>query len=329
MADKSEEHSSPAPRRRLPIVKLALGVLLLGAGGAVAIILLNSGPKPVESKNILDETELCQSCHPLAQHKPVVGHNDLARIGCTPCHGGDGAQIVEEQAHGPKLGEGRDPFLPKGQYLVGCARCHIPGQVKGMEKIVAGHANYLQGTCVGCHGPGHQPPEIGPSLYSVPPKGVAYLRRWLLDSRSVLTTAAMWSIRDDTYRGYFADNKKGRQRIEELITYVLTVNDKPQRRTYAEHAHKPKLRIDGACTTCHVLGDAKTKAKGKMHSCTMLRGREELRCVRCHGTPSTKPSNDKAICPQVAAAAHLCGTCHMRDDDGWSELTKRALRTSQ
>ncbi|MBW2730797.1 MAG: hypothetical protein JRH20_00305 [Deltaproteobacteria bacterium] len=325
MGEKSEDKAQP-PQQRLPVAKLALGVVLLGACGATAIVLLKSGPTPVESKNLLDETELCQSCHPLAKHKPVVGHTDLARIGCTPCHGGDGAQLDKELAHGPRLGEGRDPFLPKGQYLVGCTRCHIPGQVKGMEKIVAGHTSYLHGTCVGCHGPGHQPPEIGPSLNTVPPKHVAYLKRWLLDSRSVLATASMWSIRDGTYQDHFADTDEGRQNIERLITYVLSLNDRPQRRTYAEYVHRPKLRIDAPCTSCHILGDATTKAKGKGHRCTMLRNNNDLRCVRCHQSAAVKPAGNKGMCPQIAAAVHLCGTCHLRDDDGGSELVKRALR---
>lgn len=329
MSNSREEQAPKASRRRMPVGKLAIAVLVLGLCGALAIILLKRGPTPVESQNILEEKELCQSCHPVAEHKAVVGHRDLGRIGCTPCHGGDGAQLVEKKAHGPALGEGRDPFLPKGQYLVGCVRCHIPGQVKGMEKIVAGHQSYLQGTCVGCHGPGHQPPEIGPSLDTVPPKSVAYLRRWLLDSRAVLATAAMWSIRDDTYRGHFADTPKGREHLEALISYVLSINDKPQRRTYADQVHKPKLRIDAPCVSCHQIGASPSKAKGESHRCSMLKKNEELRCARCHQGKAAKGHDGKGMCPQIAAAVHLCGTCHLRDDDGWSELKKRALNMQQ
>lgn len=309
---------------RSSFVKIVVVLLVLGIGALVALLLFGRGPKPIQTTNVLGEPELCQSCHPVAKHPAVVGHAKLGPMGCVPCHGGDASKLKKELAHAPALGDGREPFLPKGRYQVGCARCHIPGQVKGMEQIVAGQLAFRQGTCVGCHGPGHQPPEIGPSLRLVPQKNEAYLRRWLIDSRAVLYTAAMWSVRDATYRDYFGDTKEGRARIEALISYVLTVSDEPQRKGYSEHAHKPKLRIDRPCTSCHTLDGKKTA--GKPHRCTMLRGNKLLTCARCHGSEALRPKSKARMCPQVAASVHLCETCHLRENDGFKELRQRARR---
>lgn len=330
--------NASAQRRRPPLVKLLVVLLLLAVAALVALLLFARGPKPIKTTNILGEAEFCQSCHPVGKHRAVKGHPivgspggkapTLAKIGCVPCHGGDGGKLEKAQAHAPALGEGRDPFLPKGHYEVGCARCHIIGQVAGMEKLKRGLAAYREGTCVGCHGPGHQPPEIGPSLRAVPQKSEAYLRRWLLDSRAVLPSASMWSIRDATYRGRFADTKEGKKNIEALITYVLMVADEPQRKAYAEHSHRPKLRIDAPCTRCHALGPG-AKVTGKKHRCTMLvdTAKRELDCKRCHSTAATTPpKRSTRMCPQVAASAHLCETCHLRENDGLKQLFSHARR---
>ncbi|PIE19588.1 MAG: hypothetical protein CSA65_01595 [Proteobacteria bacterium] len=258
----------------------------------------------------------------------MKGHPKLAVIGCVPCHGGDGGKLTQKLAHAPALGEGRDPFLPKGHAEVACARCHIIGQVAGMEKLKRGLAAYHQGTCVGCHGPGHQAPEIGPSLRAVPQKSEAYLRRWLLDSRAVLPTASMWSIRDATYRDRFGETPEGTRNLEALITYVLMVADEPQRKTYAAHSQRPELRIDTPCTRCHTLG-ASAKVKGAKHRCTMLvdTAKRELDCERCHGTAATTPPKGSTrLCPQIAASVHLCETCHLREDDGLKQLLSHARR---
>ena len=320
--------SSPAQSRRFPVVKVLVALLGLGVAVLIALVLFTRDPTPVKTTNILGDEELCQSCHLLAKHPAVPGHSKLAAIGCVPCHGGDGAALDKDEAHSPALGEGRGPFLPRGQYEVACARCHVIGQVKGMEKLVRGHESFEKGTCVSCHGPGHLPPEIGPSLRRVPQKPPPYLHRWLLDSQSVLATASMWSIRDATYRGHFADTKAGNQNIDALITYVLMVSDEPQRRAYTKHTHNPGLRIDKPCTNCHALGPGAAKPKGKPHRCTMLHTyRDLLDCKRCHATAATTPSKTSVrMCPQVASAVPLCETCHLRQNDGFDALEKRARR---
>jgi hypothetical protein len=333
--------NAPAQRRRHPLVKLLVVLLLCAVAALIALLVFARRTKPIKTTNVLGEAELCTSCHPLAKHPAIKGHPlsaagaskgkatkyTLAAIGCVPCHGGDGGKLKKELAHAPKLGEGRDPFLPKAHYEVGCARCHVIGQIAGLTKLKRGLVAYRQGTCVGCHGPGHQPPEIGPSLRAVPQKPEAYLRRWLLDSRAVLPTASMWSIRDATYRGSFGASAEGKQNLSALITYVLMVADEPQRRTYREHGQRPKLRIDAPCQSCHALGPG-AKVSGAKHRCTMLKDDAALLdCKRCHGKAATTPPKDaKRMCPQVAAAAHLCETCHLREDDGLKQLLQNARR---
>jgi hypothetical protein len=309
-----------AMSRRKLLVVFALFIVLAGMGGVAWMML--SRVKPIVTQNILGQKELCTSCHPVQKHPKVIGHAELKKIGCTPCHGGSPTQIDEKLAHAPALGEAREPFLPKGQYEVGCARCHILGQVKGMKKLVAGQRAFLKGTCVGCHGPGHRPPEIGPTLMTVPQKDVAYLERWLMDSRSVLSTASMWSIRDATYHGLFADNKSGNANLQALITYVLMVEDHQQRKRFAAHSHRPSLRIDGSCVSCHK--GSSTKVEGKPHRCTMLKKNAALDCKRCHKDASTAPRDKNGRCPQIAASAYLCQTCHLRQNDGADALIKRA-----
>ena len=295
-------------------------ILALGAGGVAWII--GSRTRLVATTNILGEQELCTSCHPFAKHRPVAGHPKLEALGCVPCHGGSAQATEAAAAHSPQLGEGRDPFLPKGHYQVACGRCHILGQVKGMERLVEGHRSYFRGTCMGCHGPGRTPPEIGPSLQKVAPKPVAYLRRWLLDSRSVLATASMWSLRDPTYQDYFADTPEGNARLDALIGYVLMVSDSPQRAALASQGMRPKLRIDAPCSGCHLT---EKKASTTPHRCVWLKRNESLRCSRCHSAGQGRAIRPAGLCPQIAGASHLCKTCHLRSGDGADERIKRAL----
>ena len=145
----------------------------------------------------------------------------------------------------------------------------------------------------------------------------------------------MWSIRDGTYRGHFADTKQGNANLEALIDYVLMAADEPQRRAYGPHAQRPKLRVDTSCVSCHqeALGKAPPKGKGGKahHRCLALKTSADahraplLDCKRCHGTAATRAAaNSTRLCPQIAAAAPLCETCHLRQDDGLKELSSKA-----
>lgn len=315
-----------------------LNLLLLAVVSAVAIVavaraVITRGDVKA-LRGITGVVDRCETCHPDGSkagkpHPRIEGHEKLPRLGCVTCHGGDGRR-ADKGAHGPLPGEGPSPFFPRPFFQVGCARCHVPGRVKGAEQLARGQREYVDAGCVGCHVPGRRGPGPGYDLRFRPTRTIAELRMRLLDPRHAEPPATMmWTLRDGTYRDRFDASPEGQQALDALIAYLLVLTDSPEpfRKAWA----RPELRVDVTCTKCHERAGARPAkdprpagAKGKAeHRCPELAGSKTLRCDRCHTAGQQlhdAKREQKHRCPQIRAALPLCSTCHQREADHSADL---------
>jgi hypothetical protein len=314
-------------RRQLAIA-VVVAILL---GGAVVLIQRWARPEVAEITNVLGDTERCVSCHPKgarepsdgqARHPDIPGHADLLAIGCTPCHGGR-AMRADITAHKPDLGEGATPFIPSAFARLSCARCHLIGDLPGMETLSQGRDAYLATSCVGCHHPGAHPRAIGLDLRVLAQRSPQFIERLLIDPRTAHPTGSMWTVTDATYKQRFDDSDAGRGRLRALITYVLVLGDHAARQSLAAAWANKQIRVDRPCVSCH--HPPGRPADGPPHRCPTLRKNPALHCARCHPVEEGAAPRDAPICPQIRAELFGCGTCHLRDGDGAAELVQRAV----
>ncbi len=300
---------------RLRALNLLLGVLVLAAAGAA---LLRDGARewcrhgpPLQLRAVGGGVDRCPSCHRGAlagKHRQVPGHRDLGRMGCTPCHGGQGLRL-DRDAHEPRLGAGRDPFLRGAARQARCARCHVPGELAGAPALARGMKEYLDGACAGCHQPGREEAGLGGDLRKLGRRSEAELRRAILEPERGHPRAVMSSFR---WR-FDPERPEGRAALDALLVALLAIADPPE--PYRAGWARPSLRIDPECTACHLPG---AEARGAApHRCSFLRTSPELACKRCHPTPApTAAGLSSRRCPQLRAASAGCGVCHLRAGDG-------------
>jgi mono/diheme cytochrome c family protein len=136
----------------------------------------------------VDRVERCTNCHVAIDRagfedlkNPMKTHPNRAYyigkhegMGCTPCHGGQGASINSvEQAHG-KVPFWEDPLLdPHERAQSKCINCHLSAQgIEGASKVARGEQLFRDLGCHGCHlvkGFGDLP-KAGPSLERIAAK---------------------------------------------------------------------------------------------------------------------------------------------------------------
>jgi len=142
----------------------------------------------------------CESCHaginkagfeedeqPYATHpdrKFFLGTHPVERLGCTPCHQGQGVAVNSvEQAHG-YVHHWLQPMFKGDNVQASCIQCHADVRTPQSEKIALGEKLFEQVGCVGCHlvdGYGDLP-HIGPNLRRVAAKVDAdWLVQWVRD----------------------------------------------------------------------------------------------------------------------------------------------------
>jgi hypothetical protein len=303
---------------RLRGLNLALGILLLGAG----IFMLRRegqqewqrhGPVPLQLPAAGGGTDRCASCHRgvlEGKHRAIPGHRDLARFGCTPCHGGQGRRL-DRDAHAPRLGSGRDPFLQGAARQARCARCHVPGALAGAPVLNRGFQEVLDGACGGCHQPGREDLGLGPDLRQLGRRSAEEIRRAILDPQRGHPSAVMSSFR---WR-FDPARPDGKASLEALIVALLAISDSPE--PYRAAWARPSLRVAVECTDCHLPGPGRSASGSSHHRCSFLRRSPELHCSRCHrGSAPPRTTLSSRRCPQLIAASSICGVCHLRGGDG-------------
>lgn len=103
----------------------------------------------------------CVSCHlgqgvatalagdRLFQEHPPIPH-ETGQFGCTPCHGGQGRALTEQDAHG-QVRFWDEPMLERGFHQAGCGTCHTHFYSPSVDLGPKGEALFRRYDCVACH----------------------------------------------------------------------------------------------------------------------------------------------------------------------------------
>ena len=144
-------------------------------------------------------------------------HHPPNRFGCTTCHGGEGASLSMEKAHGKS-------FRKRDLVQVSCSKCHIEEVLGGALKVSHGKFLLKQNQCIDCHyTKGLSETEkfkFAPALKGIGSKtNEKWLWRWLKDPKSYMSNASMphYDLDEkyiDALVGYLAHSKDYRLKDE-------------------------------------------------------------------------------------------------------------------
>ncbi len=239
----------------------------------------------------------CTSCHsginkpgfedapqPYTTHpdrKLYLTTHSADKIGCTPCHQGQGPAVNSpEQAHG-HVKHWLTPMFEGDEVQAGCIACHANVRLDKSERVATGERLFEQVGCVGCHlveGYGTLP-KIGPYLRRVSAKVDAeWLVNWVEQPHRFRPRTKMPNF-------YF-----NRAEAEAVAGYILSASHDESEAWLASHA--PPSGIDPS--------DGSLVAKGAELA-------NSLGCRGCHGlAPGESPAllgESKDIVPNLSNIA--------------------------
>lgn len=199
----------------------------------------------------VDVTDRCTTCHvgmgaaaplvdggPLYGKHPAVGH-DVARMGCTVCHRGQGRATTEMAAHG-EVRHWEDPMLPREHLEAGCGPCHGDAlHIPSLAQVERGRYLFELNGCHACHKVDGVGGDVGPDLSGVGLKGFdrAWHVRHLRDPVAVVEGSRMMSF------GHLRDDE-----INDILTYLDTLIGAPQL------VRGKALATELGCRGCHKIG---------------------------------------------------------------------------
>ena len=261
------------------------------------------------------EVDRCTTCHlaalrqnlgestdpePYRSHAISLAAHPPHRFGCTSCHGGVGRALSAAAAHALPGNTTRDPLLKAPFLEASCARCHLPGEVRGTERLVRGTSLFFALGCGMCHSlalGGRGAWDDGPELRTLGRRSIDELKTSLFDPKADFAESTMPSY-ETSFRGH----------PEELVDLEIFVQSLtlPRLGACASRGASDTRLWTASCTTCHV-GD---KAVGRLqHRCVYLKERgPELACGNCHhGSGLETATGD---CPVVREHRGACVACH-------------------
>ncbi|MBX7223383.1 MAG: c-type cytochrome [Blastocatellia bacterium] len=124
------------------------------------------GPLEIRLRQVVNPTlnisDRCVSCHVgmapgesgisgprlAVVHKPVV--HDPAEMGCTTCHGGQGAATDKDDAHGD-VHFWPEPMLAKNHLYAGCGSCHTTLNIPNAAVFEHSRSTFERLDCLACH----------------------------------------------------------------------------------------------------------------------------------------------------------------------------------
>jgi hypothetical protein len=268
------------------------------------------------------EVDRCPTCHLEAvrqgpavssiprlfrPHGPGLGHHDPQRMGCSACHGGNGRALNPRASHAAP-GAARDPLMTEPHLQASCARCHVPGDKPGQERLLEGAGLYAGLGCPVCHpltDQGLGGLDFGPDLRGIGRKSPAYLETSLVDPAANFAGSTMPSFRLALGESEAA--------MESLVIYLESLA-LPRARECRDRDRSRSL-AEAPCASCH--GGEGGRAQGrKTHLCPYLLERKaELRCAGCHPKEIPPPGAGKGYCPLVKQHREACAVCHERGEE--------------
>jgi hypothetical protein len=248
---------------------------------------------------------------PYRSHGPGIGTHRPEKVGCTACHGGQGRVLDKDGSHAHPDGTGQDPLMTQPHIQASCARCHVPGEKAGQERLVEGAAVYAALGCPVCHplvdgGKGGW--DFGPDLTAIRRKTLDAYRTSLLDPTANFAGSTMPSFR------LALENEA--KAMESLLIYLESL-PLPKVETCGNRQRSLGL-IQAPCADCHA--GASGRAGGRMiHRCPYLLNRkEELRCGQCHRETVPRTETYGGYCPFITRHRDACSICHadLREEGG-------------
>lgn len=271
-----------------------------------------------QKKDCAGRQERCTTCHLMVNrpqlreksipklyraHPASMVHHFAKGVGCSQCHGGNPRALDPPVAHALTNGVGKDPLMTQPYIQASCARCHLPGAVKGTERLASGAMMFIQLGCMVCHpfepgGTGSA--DYGPDLSAMGRQHIDYLRISVLDPTANFAGSTM-----PVFRRTFENRPEA---LEDLLIYVqsLTLKKAPGCAT--------RDRFNGLvgwrCAKCH--NGPSGKAMGRAtHSCPYIKARaKELQCSNCHSASIPEPATFSGRCPVVQQHRKNCAACH-------------------
>ncbi len=135
----------------------------------------------------IDDPAMSEVPQPFRTHPGnYLQKHDWQKIGCTPCHGGNGSSTEQHSAHAG--------MLRYEMVETRCSLCHPRDQIlEGAPHTSHGKTLFRDLQCTGCHYvEGFAPPRQGPSLNGIGSRThFKWLKYWLLNPREMIPNAKM------------------------------------------------------------------------------------------------------------------------------------------
>jgi len=271
----------------------------------------------VQAQTCTGEIDRCATCHlgaerkdlarlaqPLRSHPFPLDAHASRGVGCSDCHGGSARALSASVAHAFPGSTAKDPMMREPHIQASCARCHVPGEVRGTERLVRGARLFAQCGCGVCHplsGAGRGGWDFGPALRAGGRRSTSYLEASLVDPAANFPESTMPSFataRDGDPEGF-----------TDLLVFLESL-ELPQAAPSCSLRQRSAALAATACATCHA-GEA-GRAGGRLaHRCAYLLEHEELACAGCHpaAVPAATPER-KGFCPVELEHRGACAACH-------------------
>jgi len=204
-----------------------------------------------------DRPELAGAPAPLATHPgPMLELHDPEKVGCTPCHDGQGRATRLPDAHG-SVAHWESPLLAGRLVQAGCGRCHDRATVARAPDLRRGVALMDRLACFGCHempGAGVRG-RVGPELtYAADRASPAWLLAWLRRPADLLATPRMadfgFSERDAADIVAYLLSFRGRAGLPEAGGALESASDAALDRMYEAGG---KTWRTARCVSCHAI----------------------------------------------------------------------------
>ena len=196
-------------------------------------------------------TDRCTTCHlgmggaaALPKGKALFGahpnvHHEVASMGCTICHRGQGRATSKKAAHGQSK-HWEDPMLPKAHLQASCGQCHAAAaKVPPLSLARKGEYLFDMHGCKSCHVVDGKGGKVGPDLSGVALKG--YDRKWhvrhLRDPQGTVAGSKMMSF------GHLTDGE-----VNAIMAYVETLIGAPKL------MRGKAVAVEQGCRGCHKIG---------------------------------------------------------------------------
>jgi len=180
----------------------------------------------------------------LAVHKPE-------KLGCTPCHRGQGPALTAGLAHGGDDPHWENPILRGDDVWASCNECHEnQSHLDGAPVFSSAKRLMIESGCFGCHEiKGYTDlPKIGPDLSRISAKtSPAWVFRWLRNPREYNPHTRMPNFR-------FSD-----EQAEAVTAYLVDAASKNKFLTAPSadgDVNRGRALFESVgCQACHVLGE--------------------------------------------------------------------------